>query len=136
MGQLVSADLNFHLPEHRFTCPHCPPPTLSLIISFLIPPPFNKKKEQRKKDKMDVFLQSLTCAIPTRVPTEPRVWSAGTLSHAYACPAMEGSAARLVRGPLQLMLLTDKKKQKQKQQQNQKQQQQQQQMTQLNKQQL
>lgn len=49
------------------------------------------------------FLQRLMCAIPTLVPMEPPVWKMQTLTNAYACPATEGTAARLVRGPLQLM---------------------------------
>lgn len=49
------------------------------------------------------FLQRLMCAIPTLVPMEPPVWKMQTLTNAYACPATEGTAARLVRGRLQLM---------------------------------
>lgn len=49
------------------------------------------------------FLQRLMCAIPTLVPMEPPVWKMQTLTNAYACPATEGTSARLVRGRLQLM---------------------------------
>ncbi|CAB1339124.1 unnamed protein product, partial [Coregonus sp. 'balchen'] len=37
----------------------------------------------------------LMCAIPTLVPMEPPVWEMQTLTNAYACPATEGTAARL-----------------------------------------